>query len=261
MDDSIEIHTPEEALGLKETKSRKFRRDDASQIEVEVRQTSHGGPFRRGTIASGLPVEVWWHVQDWDGHESASQTLQRWGLAPRRYSSNRGSPRHTLGWRCSPHRHSSDHRRPSSSSGRSCDRGREWSSTSSMATSTCSCHRDPTGQQGSSGRSRAENRDSGSMTHPAGSSLSRRETTSRTDMSGHPESLQQVRERGRRGSSDFLVSLSTPPRGASTTHQSRSSSSGENWETYCAHVSEVYRVSPTSRHGVMGGWPLSKKDQ
>ena len=111
-----------------------------------------------------------------------------------RYSSNRGSSRHSSERRRSPHHHSSDHRRPSSSSGRSSDRGRERNSTSRAATPIDSRHHDSTGQQGSSWWSRAEGRDSGSTAQPAASSLSRRETTSRADPSDHPGSSQQARD-------------------------------------------------------------------
>ena len=68
---------------------------------------------------------------------------------------------------------------------------------------------------------------SGSTAQPAASSLSRHETTSRADPSGHLVSSQQAREWGRRGSTDFPVSPSTPTRRGSTTDRSRSSSSGE----------------------------------
>ena len=95
--------------------------------------------------------------------------------------------------RRSPHRHSSDHRRPASTSGRPSDRSWEWSSTSSTPTSTGSRHRDPsTGQQGSSRQSRAEDRACGSKAQLAASSLSKRETSSHGDLSGHPGSTQQV---------------------------------------------------------------------
>ena len=78
--------------------------------------------------------------------------------------------------------------------GRSSDRGRERNSTSRAATPIDSRHHDSTGQQGWSWWSRAEGRDSGSTAQPAASSLSRRETTSRADPSGHPGSSQQARD-------------------------------------------------------------------
>ena len=55
-------------------------------------------------------------------------------------------------------------------------------------------HHDSTGQQGPSWWSRAEGRDSGSTAQPAASFLSRHETTSRADRSGHPGSSQQARD-------------------------------------------------------------------
>ena len=58
MDDSIKIHALEEPLGPKEKNSRKSDKTTHHKIEVQVRQASHGGPFWRGPVASGLPVEV-----------------------------------------------------------------------------------------------------------------------------------------------------------------------------------------------------------
>ena len=103
-------------------------------------------------------------------------------------SRDRGSPRHRSERHHLPRRHTSDHHRPASTSGRSSDRGREWSSTSCRTTSASSRHHDPTGQQGSSRQSHAEDRVCGSTAQPAASSLSKRETSSRGDLSGHPVS-------------------------------------------------------------------------
>ena len=149
--------------------------------------------------------------------------------------SDHGSSKHSSERRCSPYCLSSDHRRPSSSSGRCSDRGRERNSTSRAATPTNSRRHDSTGQQGSSARSRTEGRDSGSTAQPASSSLSRHETTSRANLSGHPGLSQQASERDRRGSMDHPVALSMPTRRGLTTDRSRSSS---NDEIRIIHVSE-----------------------
>ena len=144
-------------------------------------------------------------------------------------SRNRGSPRHWLERRHSPCRYSSDH--PASTSGGTSDRSREWSSASSMATSTGSRHRDPTGQQESSRWSCDEDRGCGSTA----SSLSNRKTSSRDDLSGHPGLTQQACDQGGRcGSTEFPASPSTPRHGASTTHHSKSSSNGR----YVKHTGE-----------------------
>ena len=125
---------------------------------------------------------------------------------------------------------------------RTSDRSREWSSTSSTATSTGSRHHDPTGQHGSSWQSRAEDRACGSTAQPAASSLSKCKTSSRGDLSGQPGSTQQARDQGGRcGSMDFLASPSMPRHGASTTRHSKSSSNGGH------EALGIWNRQPTSR--------------
>ena len=97
MDDSIEIHAPEEVLGPKSRKSE----DDSSQVIVQVRQVSHGRLFQRGAIESGLTVKSpMAHSRmetgtDRHHHRSRDEDRRR-----DRHSSNRDSTRRTSEWLC-----------------------------------------------------------------------------------------------------------------------------------------------------------------
>ena len=94
------------------------------------------------------------------------------------------------------------------------ERSWEWSSTSSAATSTGSRHRYPTGQPESSRQSRAKDSRYG-LTAPASSPLSRHETSSRVDSSGHPGSTQQACAKNARcGSTNSMAASSTSRYGA-----------------------------------------------
>ena len=73
MDNSDEIHTPEETLGPQEKKSKKSDHKSKSKSDKPATESC--------SITDRMPVEVRWHVQDWDGHWSASLTIQEWGSA------------------------------------------------------------------------------------------------------------------------------------------------------------------------------------
>ena len=186
MDNSVEIHAPEETLGPQEKKSKKSDRSShhksKSKSDKPATESCSGGvqlqvvcPSRSDGMSrteTGTDRHHW-RSRNEDRHKD-------------RYSSDHGSSRHLSKRRRSPHHHSSEHRRPSSSS------SQERNSTSRAATPTDSCHHNSMGPQGSSRRSRAEGRDSGSTAQPAASNLSRHETTSGADLSGNPGSSQQA---------------------------------------------------------------------
>ena len=190
MDNSIKIQAPEEVLGPKEMKSRKS--DEMTCHKSKSHKSATGdrsGGVQSKVVRPSKSDRTSRTETGMYGHHHRSRDEDR-----RRdchsYSRDHGSHRHRLE-RCHlPRRHTSDHYCPASTSGRSSDRGREWSSTSCTATSAGSCHRDPTGRQGSSRQFRAEDRVCGSTAQPAASSLSKRETSSHGDLSGHPGSTQ-----------------------------------------------------------------------
>ena len=240
MDDSVEIHAPEETLGPQEKKSKSLdgssHRKSKSESDKPATE-SHSSGIQSQVIRPSRSDGMSRTEAGTDWHHRRSMDKDR---RKDRYSSDRGSSRHSSEWRRSSHRHSSDHRHLSSSSGHSSDRGWERNSTSRAATPTDSCHLDSTGQQGSLRWSRTEGRDSGSKAQPAASSLSRRGTTSCANPSNHPGSSQQAREWDWHGSMDLPVSPSMPTRRGSTTDWSRSSSSGE---IHIVHVSKKYTDS------------------
>ena len=188
MDNSVEIHTPEETLGPQEKKSKKSDRSSHHKLKSKSDKPateSCSGGVQLQVVCPSRSDGMSRTETGTDRHHWRSRNEDR---RKDRYSSDHGSSRHLSEWRRSPHHHSSELRRPSSSS------GQEKNSTSRAATPTDSRRHNSMGQQGSSRQSRAEGRDSGSTAQPAASNLSRRETTSGADLSGHPGSSQQASE-------------------------------------------------------------------